>query len=122
MTNRKDLKREYKEREKAAGVFQVKNLRNGKLLLGSSLNLEGPINRHRFALKIGKHPNPEMQKDWNELGPENFVFEILQVVEKKDAPGFKLEDELAILEEIWLEELNPLGENGYNVSRNIRQA
>jgi len=41
MKSRQDLKREYKERVKPAGVFQVKNTANGKVLLGSSLNLEG---------------------------------------------------------------------------------
>ena len=38
--SRKKLNREYMERLKPAGVFQVKNLSSGKVLLGSSLNLE----------------------------------------------------------------------------------
>ncbi|MFN8460532.1 MAG: hypothetical protein U0X93_01990 [Anaerolineales bacterium] len=49
--SRRELNREYAERVKPAGVYQVKNLSNGKVLLGSSLNLEGPLNRHRFMLK-----------------------------------------------------------------------
>ncbi|MFN8401962.1 MAG: hypothetical protein U0V48_00145 [Anaerolineales bacterium] len=46
--SRRELNREYAERVKPAGVYQVKNLSNEKVLLGSSLNLEGPLNRHRF--------------------------------------------------------------------------
>ncbi len=70
LKSRKELNREYKERVKPAGVYQVKNMANGKVLLGSSLNLEGPLNRHKFMLKIGSHPNKTLQKDWDELGTE----------------------------------------------------
>lgn len=122
MKTRKDINREYMERVKPAGVYQVKNTVNGKVLLGSSLNLEGPLNRHRFMLKIGSHTNKELQNDWNELGSENFIFEILEVVNIKDDPNFNLKDELTLLEQIWLEELQPVGERGYNINERIREA
>jgi len=122
MKTRKDIHREYKEREIPAGIYQVKNTVNGKLLLGSSLNLEGPLNRHKFMLKIGSHTNKALQKDWDELGPDNFVFEILEVVQVKDDPNFNLKDELTLLEQIWLEELQPIGERGYNLNEKIREA
>jgi hypothetical protein len=119
--SRKDIKRAYKERKKPAGVFQVKNTANGKVLLGSSLNLEGVFNSHRFRLSIGRHPNNDLQKDWNAYGPERFVFETLEVVQVKDDPNFDLEDELTLLEQIWLEKLQPFGERGYNTDARIRQ-
>lgn len=120
--SRKDIIREYKERKKPAGVFQIKNLANGKVLLGSSLNLEGPLNSHKFMLTIGSHRNAALQRDWNTFGPDRFVFEILEVVQVKDEPGFRLEDELTLLEEIWLEKLRPIGDRGYNDDERIRQA
>ena len=120
--SRKELHREYKERIKSAGVYQVKNMANGKVLLGSSLNLDGPLNRHKFMLKIGSHPNKTLQKDWDELGPDQFVFEILEEFKPKDGPGYNLKDELTLLEMIWLEKLQPFGERGYNVNANIREA
>ena len=119
---RQDIKREYKERKKPAGIFEVKNTANGKILLGSSLNLEGPLNSHKFMLKIGRHRNDALQKEWNEYGEDKFVFEILEVVKVKDDPDFNLEDELTLLEQIWLEKLQPFGEKGYNVDARIRQA
>lgn len=122
MKSKKDLKREYKERPKQAGVFQVKNTASGKVLLGSSLNLEGPLNAHKFMLTTGGHRNQALQQEWNEYGPDNFVFEILEVVQVKDLPNFNLQDELTLLEQIWLEELQPFGERGYNTDANIRQA
>jgi hypothetical protein len=104
------MKREDKEREKPAGIFQVKNLANGRVLLGSGLNLEGPLNSHRFMLTIGRHRNEELQRDWNTFGPENFVFEILEVVKTGSDPGFDVNDELTLLEQIWIEKLQPFGE------------
>lgn len=122
MKSRQDLKREYKEREKQAGVFQVKNTLNGKVLLGSSLNLEGPLNSHKFMLSIGRHRNEALQKEWNDYGPAAFVFEVLEVVAPKDDPDFNLSDELTLLEQIWIEKLQPFGERGYNTDSRIRQA
>lgn len=120
--SRRELNREYTERVKPAGVYQVKNLANGKVLLGSSLNLEGPLNRHKFMLKIGSHLNKNLQKDWDELGAEKFAFEILEQVQVKDDPNFNLKDELTLLEMIWLEKLQPFGERGYNLNERIREA
>jgi group I intron endonuclease len=119
--SRKDIKREYKERKKPAGVFQVKNTANGKVLLGSSLDLQGPLNRHKFMLTIERHQNETLQKEWIEHGPEKFVFEILELVKVKDDPDFNLSDELTLLEQIWLEKLQPFGERGYNTDSKIRQ-
>jgi hypothetical protein len=119
---RQDVKREYRERKKQAGVFQVKNLANGKILLGSSLNLEGPMNAHRFMLTVRSHRNKALQKDWDEFGPDRFVFEILEVVKEKDDPHFDVRDELTLLEQVWIEKLSPFGDRGYNAGPNIRQA
>ena len=122
MKTRKEIHLEYKERVKPSGVFQIKNIENSKVLLGSSLNLEGPLHRHRFMLKVNSHPNKELQKDWNELGPAQFSFEILETVQLGYDQSFNLKDELTLLEEIWLEKLQPFGERGYNSSAKIREA
>jgi group I intron endonuclease len=119
--SRKELNQEYMKSVKPAGVFQIKNTANGKVLLGSSLNLEGPLNGHRFMLKIGSHRNKMLQQEWNEYGEEHFLFEILEIVTVKDDPNFNLSDELTLLEMIWLEKLHPFSEQGYNLNSNIRQ-
>ena len=119
--SRKEIQREYKERPKSAGVFQVKNTANGKILLGSSLNINGPLNGHRFMLQIGSHTNKALQEDWNKYGEDKFVFAILEMVKVRDDPNFNLEDELTLLEQIWIDKLQPFGERGYNTSERIRQ-
>jgi group I intron endonuclease len=120
--SQQDIKREFKESPKSAGVFQVRNTVNGKILLGSSLNLQGPLNAHRFMLTIGSHRNKDLQKEWNEFGAKKFVFEILETVKVKDEPGFDIKDELTLLEQIWIDKLQPFGDKGYNSDDRIRQA
>ncbi|WP_437279959.1 metalloregulator ArsR/SmtB family transcription factor [Sorangium sp. So ce375] len=121
METRKELKRKYLETPKQAGIFQVKNKVNGKVLLGSSTNLHGPLNKHRFMLSIGGHSNQELQQDWKQHGADAFTFEVLEIVKQKDEPGFSLADELTLLEQIWLERLSPLAPGGYNTTTRIRE-
>jgi len=111
---RSEIRKQYKEEPRRAGIFQVKNTVNGKVMLGSSKNLHGPLNKHRFLLSIGRHWNKKMQEDWDRLGPDAFVFEVLEVLKQKDDPSFNLEDELSLLEQIWIERVQPFGEGGYN--------
>jgi hypothetical protein len=121
MSTRPEIKRQYKEAVKQAGIFQVKNKVNGKILLGSSKNLHGPLNKHRFILSIGMHWNREMQEEWNQFGPDAFAFEVLEVVKPKEDPRFNLDDELSLLEQIWIEKVQPFGERGYNKDSRIRE-
>jgi group I intron endonuclease len=111
---RAEMRRAYKETPRQAGIFQIKNTKTGKVLLGSSTNLLGPLNKHRFILSISRHDNAALQNDWNQYGPDAFSFEILEIVKPSDDPSFCLEDELTLLEQIWLEKLQPFGERGYN--------
>ncbi len=117
---RRELQRAYRERPPTAGVYRIRNTANGKALLGSRLRLDGALNAHRFSLAHGSHRNALLQREWNEYGPDAFTFEILEVVKVKDEPGFDLEAELTLLEEVWREELRPTGERGYNEDDRIR--
>ena len=111
---RAEIRREYKAAPRRAGVYQIKNQKSGKVLLGSSTNLHGPLNRHRFMLSIGRHLNAALQEDWNRLGPDAFTFDILEEVKPSQDPHFDLDDELTLLEQIWLEKLGLPGERSYN--------
>jgi hypothetical protein len=122
MKSRQELKRDYQERVKPAGVFQIKNTITGKVFLGSSLNLEGALNGHRFSLITGVHRTTALQHDWDSYGAHAFTFEVLEVVKISDALYFNLSDELTLLEQIWTEQLEPFGERGYNRDAKIRQA
>jgi len=99
------------------GVYQIKNKRNGKLLIGSTKNLLGKINSHRFQLKNNLHTNKEMQKEFNEIGEEGFSFDILDHLEPREDLNYDYTEELKTLEAMWLEKLRPFNEKGYNKIR-----
>ena len=121
-STKRELKRQYKEQKPVAGVFQIKNEVTGKVFLASSLNIQGPLNAHEFMLSSGSHRNRQLQADYKHYGAEAFRFDVLQTIDVKDEPGFNLSRELEVIEELWLDELDPVGENGYNPNRQIRQA
>jgi DNA-binding HxlR family transcriptional regulator len=123
MESLKEIKTRYKQTPKTAGVYQIRNTVTGRILLGSSLNLHGPWNRHKFGLSIGGHGNKELQKDWNQYGADAFVFEVLETV--KDNPDINTSVALETLELAWAAKLDPYGENGYNkynVVKRLREA
>ncbi len=101
------------------GVIQIRNLMNEKVFVGASMNLDGIVNQHKFQLKMNGHPNKALQIDWNELGEENFAFEILEELEPRD--GLEYKKELEFLEDLWLEKLKPFAENGYNERKITRE-
>jgi hypothetical protein len=113
--DRKAIKREYKESYRPAGVFQLRNTVNGRLLVGSSPNLPAMFNRLRVQLDAGNYVMlPELQRDWKALGAGAFVFETLEELAPPEGAGWDPSDDLAALEQLWLEELEPYGEKGYN--------
>jgi hypothetical protein len=116
--SRAELKRQYKEAPPAAGVWAVRNLASGKLLLGASLNVPGMLNRLRFELAQRMNRHPALQADWDRLGPDAFRFEVLDTLPapedgSRPDPASQLE-ELKVLEALWLERLRPWGEAGYH--------
>ncbi len=119
--NKKELKREYKESMRPMGIYQIRNLINEKVFVGSTLNLNGIFNRHLFQLKIGGHRNIGLQCDWNEFGQENFVFEVLEEVFPTENPDYDYRSDLECLEDLWLEKLAPYGEKGYNELKKTRE-
>ena len=115
MKSRKELKEEYKQRKYRIGVFQIKNSINNKIYIGSSLDLDAIWYAQKLQLNVGIHSNSELQKDWKESGPENFNFEILEMLKQKDDDKpQELEKELNSLEEMIVEELQPFENRGYN--------
>lgn len=111
---KKELKKEYQQNHPPMGVYQIRNIVNGKILIGSSLNLTGALNSPRFQLNAGSHVNKALQVEWREFGSESFVFEILDELSATEGPGHDYRADLTFLEEFWLEKEQPYGERGYN--------
>src|SRR5512138_1897254 len=107
MKDKRRLKQEYLNKTRAMGVFLIRNTTNNKVFLVASVNLTGAMNKNRFALKIGKHANRQLQNDWNELGADKFSFEIVEQLEPPADHLFDIRRELDFMETMWLEKLEP---------------
>jgi hypothetical protein len=60
------------------------------------------------------HRNRALQKDWNEFGDGIFAFDVVDILKPADDPLRDMSEDLAALEEAWLEKLQPYGDRGYN--------
>ena len=118
LKTKKDLKNQYKEMKFPMGVFQIRNKKDGKILIDSSLNMPAKWNRHHVQLKFGSHRNKRLQEEWNQFGTDNFVYEIISEIEYKNEQ-VDYSKEIEVLLELYLEELQPYGEKGYNKIRKL---
>ena len=114
MIDKNNLKKQYKQTLTPMGVFQIKNLANGKIFVGSSKNLPGKINSHRFQLKMGSHMNRALQREFTLYGEEKFSFTVLDTLESQEDPKYDYTIDLEVLEKMWIERLQPYGEQGYH--------
>ena len=105
MKTRKELKDEYLQTKPTMGVFQIKNLTNGKILIDNSTNVDSRWNRYKAELKFGSCQNKELQKDWKEFGEENFEFTLLSEIKQKDNDNLDYNKELKLLQDMLIEEL-----------------
>jgi len=114
---KRDLKNEYRQNPPKMGVYQVRNEQNGRIFIGSALNVGGAINSSRVQLNAGSHPNRKLQTEWREFGADAFKFEILDELSPGQGSFAEQRAEVAVLEEFWLEKMQPYGEVGYNEKR-----
>jgi len=121
---KKELVVEYRQSFGPMGVYQIRNLDNGKIFVAGSMNLDAARNRHEFtSANSAQPPIPELHADWTRHGGARFVFEELdRVTPRGGATATEAElktcrDELDALVELWLEKLQPYGERGYNKKR-----
>lgn len=105
--NRKELIQNYKDRKVIGGVYCIKNTVNGKILLQSTVDLQGGLNRFEFAKITGSCVSLFLQKDWAEFGKDAFDIKVLDKLEKSEEQTQKefLQD-IKELEEIWKEKFN----------------
>ncbi|MNU56114.1 hypothetical protein D3C71_452020 [compost metagenome] len=110
---KQELKLMAKEVKIQAGVYQIKNTKNGKIYVDSTPNLKS-INGQEFSLEMGSHMCKKLQQEWSEMGKENFVIEVLETVKEKEGVRLDMKDTLKKMKEKWMEELQPFGDRGYN--------
>lgn len=88
------------------GIYQIKNLVNGKVYVGSAKSFTNRFIAHKKLLKRGKHHSIKLQNAWEKYGADNFLFQKLIICEFKD---------LIMYEQRAIDGLNAV-KNGYNVN------
>lgn len=111
---RRALTRKYKDTVPAAGVLVITNTLNGRVYVAGSLDVEAALNRARFELGQRSHRNKALVRDWVEYGASHFRFEVIDRIKERDDPAFDRAAELEKLLALWREELQCVGERGYN--------
>lgn len=120
--DRKALARTYKESRRPMGVYCVRNLQSGDVLIGRSTDLQAILNRERTSLRFGGHPNRRLQQDWNALGPDAFTFEVLDTLAwPDDTPDFDPTSDLLLLESMWRERMHPDSDRSYSTTTTSRR-
>lgn len=112
--DKKAAKLEYKASRRPMGVYLIRNLVNGKVFVGSTMNLDAVFNSIRFKLYAGAHPSKSLEADWKEYGTGKFEFEVLEEIFPREDANYDYAADLETLEDLWLEKLQPYGDQGYN--------
>jgi hypothetical protein len=117
MIDKKELKKQYRNTIRPMGIFQLKNLVDGKVFIGSSLFLDTVYNKHFFQLKMNSHMEKQLQEDWNKYGEANFEFSVLDTLKPVDDPSYDYAEDLKILLDLWMDKLQPYGDKGYHKAK-----
>jgi GIY-YIG catalytic domain len=65
----------------ASGVYQIRCKSNGKIYVGSAVNLRARWDTHRRDLRRGLHHNSYLQRAWDRCGESGFELVVLEYVE-----------------------------------------
>ena len=118
MIDRKERTRHYRETPRPMGVFRVRNTAAGRSFVGFSVDLPSMLNRQRFQLESGGHPDRALQADWDAAGGAGFEFEVLDTLEALPESERDPAEDLQALRDIWLERLAAGGELLYGARGN----
>lgn len=98
----------YQQHPLSAAIYQIKNLQNGRVYVGSSGNLKKRWKEHKNDLKNGAHHSQKLQNAWNKYGEDSFEFSILEAVFDKA--------KLLEQEQYWIDLLSAANRVNYNIS------
>jgi group I intron endonuclease len=64
-----------------SGIYRIINKLDGKVYIGSAVNLKCRKNEHYRRLVNNKHHSNHLQNAWNKYGKDNFNFEVIEYVD-----------------------------------------
>ncbi|NML44869.1 GIY-YIG nuclease family protein [Ramlibacter sp. G-1-2-2] len=106
---RREAARRARDAFPPMGIYAIRDLQSGRVLLGASRNVHASLNRARFELRMRSHSDRVLQAAWNSSGPERFSFEVVELLKERADPDFDYASELKALEQIHRELLAQAG-------------
>jgi group I intron endonuclease len=86
------------------GIYRIVNRENGRIYIGSTINLKQRFYSHRKDLRAGRHHSGRLQNAFNKYGEQQFLFEPLILCAKSD---------LLMYEQVLIDEFKPF----YNIAK-----
>jgi len=80
-------------------IYKITNKITNDFYVGSAVNFNNRKWGHISSLRKNKHKNIFVQNSWNKYGEDAFIFEVIEVVDRKE--------NLIIREQHWIDELQP---------------
>lgn len=71
----------------SSGIYQIRNLENGKRYIGSAKCFRVRWDKHLSDLRRGKHHSQYLQRSWDIHGPSAFAFEVVHLCAISDLLG-----------------------------------
>jgi len=95
--------------KKLSGVYCIKNLKNNKIYIGSSIDIVDRWRQHKREFRKNIHSNKYLQYSWNKHGNSSFEFSIIEECN---------ENETLEREQYYLDLYESYNRNkGYNISK-----
>jgi group I intron endonuclease len=91
------------------GIYYIQNMVNGKLYIGSAINIIDRWRLHKGRLRNGNHHNKHLQLSWDNYGENSFIFGVIETIENNEI--------LLEREQYWIDQNGVCDrERGYNAA------
>jgi group I intron endonuclease len=88
-------------------IYSITHIISKKRYIGSAAIVLQRWYKHKYSLRVNKHPNSHLQAAWNKYGESNFKFEIIEECSK---------DKLIEREQYWIDFYDSANtDKGYNI-------
>lgn len=98
-------------KEKIKGIYTITNIKNKKVYVGRSVDINTRWKLHKRGLLKNTHENLLLQRSFNKYGEEYFIYQIIELVDKEEL--------LIEREQYWMDFLKSYNRKiGFNINTN----
>lgn len=96
------------------GVYQIRNIINDRVYVGSSMDISARWREHKYDLRMNNHRNQHLQNAYNKYGKDAFIYEVLELIDEKN------KDHQFEREQYWIDLKEACNKKkGYNIQSEV---